>query len=51
MIISIVATYNGFKVEGATTEIPVVVIKSVGQGFTFCIIADAFIVTLNYLWF
>ena len=51
MIISIVATYNGFKVEGATTEIPVVVIKSVAQGFTFCIIADAIIVSINYLWF
>ena len=51
MIISIVATYNGFKVEGSTTEIPVVVIKSVGQGFSLCILADAFIVTINFLWF
>ncbi len=51
MIISTVATYNGFKVEGSTTEIPVVVIKSVGQGFILCILADAIIVTINYLWF
>ena len=51
MIISIVATYNGFRVEGSTTEIPVVVIKSVAQGFTLCIIADAIIVSINYLWF
>ncbi len=51
MIISIIATYNGFRVEGSTTEIPQVVIKSVGQGFSYCIIADAIITALNYLWF
>ncbi len=51
MIISITATYNGFKVEGSTTEIPVVAIHSVAQGFTLCIIADAIIVSINYLWF
>ncbi len=50
IIISFAATYNGFKVQGATTEIPQVVIKSVGQGFTLCIIADAIITTLSYLW-
>ena len=51
MIISIIATYNGLRVEGSTTEIPVVAIKSVAQGFTLCIIADAIIVSINYLWF
>ena len=51
VIISFVATYNGFKVQEATTEIPQVVIKSVGQGFVFVIIADAIITTLSYLWF
>jgi len=51
IIISVVATYNGFKVQGATTEIPQVVIKSVGQGFTLCIIANAIITALSYLWF
>jgi phospholipid/cholesterol/gamma-HCH transport system permease protein len=51
IIISFSATYNGFKVEGATTEIPQVVIKSVGQGIVYCIIADAIITALSYLWF
>jgi len=51
VIISFAATYNGFKVQGATTEIPQVVIKSVGQGFTLCIIANAIITALGYLWF
>ncbi len=51
VIISFAATYNGFKVNGATTEIPQAVIKSVGQGFSLCIIADAIITSLGYLWF
>lgn len=50
LIISFSATYNGFKVEGATTEIPQVVIKSVSQGFMFCIVANVIITTLGYLW-
>ena len=50
IIISFSATYNGFRVEGATTEIPQVVIKSVGQGLTLCIIANAIITALSYLW-
>ena len=50
IIISFVATYNGFRVQGATTEIPQVVIKSVGQGFVLCIIANAIITSLSYLW-
>ncbi|MCL2293611.1 MAG: ABC transporter permease [Spirochaetes bacterium] len=51
IIISFTATYNGFRVEGSTTEIPQVVIKSVGQGLTLCIIANAIITALSHLWF
>ncbi|MCL2791990.1 MAG: ABC transporter permease [Spirochaetaceae bacterium] len=51
IIISFSATYNGFKVEGSTTEIPQVVIKAVGQGLALCIIASAIITALSYLWF
>jgi phospholipid/cholesterol/gamma-HCH transport system permease protein len=48
-IISFVATYNGFKVMRSSTEIPQVVIKAVGQGFVFCIIADAIITLIYYI--
>ena len=48
-IISFTATYNGFKVSQSTTEIPQVVIKAVGQGFVYCIIADAIITVISYL--
>ncbi|MCL2481394.1 MAG: ABC transporter permease [Spirochaetaceae bacterium] len=51
IIISFSATYNGFRVEVSTTEIPQVVIKSVGMGLTLCIIASAIITALSYLWF
>jgi len=49
IIISTVATYNGFKVQQASTEIPQVAIRSVGQGFIFCILADAIITMIYYL--
>lgn len=49
VIISIVATYNGFKVGQSQTEIPQMVIKAVGQGFVLCIIADALITLIYYL--
>ena len=49
IIISTVATYNGLKVERASTEIPQYVIKSVGQGFTLCIIANAIITLIYYI--
>jgi phospholipid/cholesterol/gamma-HCH transport system permease protein len=49
VIISTVATYNGFKVQSASTEIPQYVIKSVGQGFILCIIADALITLIYYI--
>ncbi|MEJ2664323.1 MAG: ABC transporter permease [Spirochaetia bacterium] len=49
IIISIVSAYNGFKVRFATTEIPQVVIKAVGQSFVICIIADAIIASIFYI--
>jgi phospholipid/cholesterol/gamma-HCH transport system permease protein len=50
VIISTVATYNAFKVKVASTEIPQVVIKAVGQGFVLCIIANVIITLLYYIY-
>lgn len=49
VIISTVATYNGFRVERSSTEIPQVVIKAVGQSFVLCILADAIITLIYYV--
>lgn len=49
VIISVVATYNAFKVKVASTEIPQVVIKAVGQGFVLCIIGNVIVTLLFYL--
>jgi len=49
VIISTVATYNGFRVQRSSTEIPQYVIKSVGQGFIYCIIANAVITLIYYI--
>lgn len=49
VIISTVSTYNGFRVEGASTEIPQAVIKAVGQSFVLCILADAVITLIYYV--
>lgn len=49
VIISVAATYNGFRVEQSPTEIPQTVIRAVGQGFVLCIIADALITLIYYL--
>ena len=49
MIISIVATYNGFRVQRSATEIPIYVIKSVGQGFVLCIIVNVIITLIYYI--
>ena len=48
-IISTVATYYGFKVEQASTEVPVMAIKSVGQGFILIIVANAVLTAAYYL--
>lgn len=49
MIISVVATYFGFKVEQASTEVPVMAIKSVGRSFALLIIANAILTVAYYL--
>jgi phospholipid/cholesterol/gamma-HCH transport system permease protein len=49
ILISFVAIYQGFKVRVASTEIPQVAIKAVGQGFVLCILADAIITSVYYV--
>jgi phospholipid/cholesterol/gamma-HCH transport system permease protein len=49
MVVAIVATYQGFKVERAITETPLAGIRAVGQGFVFCIFIDAALSLLSYL--
>jgi len=49
LIISHTATYNGLKVQQSSTEVPQMVIRSVVQGFTLCIIADAIITMIYYI--
>jgi len=49
IIISAVATFNGFKAEGSTTEIPQVAIKAVGQSLVYIIFADAVITMIYYI--
>jgi len=49
VIISSVATYYGFQVEQASTEVPVIAIRSVGRGFVLLIVADAILTLVYYL--
>jgi phospholipid/cholesterol/gamma-HCH transport system permease protein len=48
MIIGVLAIANGFSVERASTEIPVVGLKSVGASFVWCIIVDVLLSALYY---
>jgi phospholipid/cholesterol/gamma-HCH transport system permease protein len=48
-IIALVATYNGFRVEQSSTEVPQVVIRAVARSFVLIIIADAVITLIYYL--
>mgnify|MGYP006284942381 FL=1 len=48
-IISTVATFYGFKVEQASTEVPVMAIRSVGRGFILIILTNAFLTAMYYL--
>ncbi len=48
-IISVVATYYGFKVQISSTEVPVMAIKSVGRGFILIILSNAFLTVMYYL--
>lgn len=49
IIISVVATFQGFKVNASVTEIPRAAIKAVGQGFVLCFLADALITLISYV--
>ncbi|AEF85865.1 ABC transporter permease protein [Treponema primitia ZAS-2] len=48
MIIAVLAISNGFSVERASTEIPIVGLKSVGSSFAWCIIVDILLSALYY---
>ena len=49
MVISIMATYYGFNVERASTEIPIAGILSVSKSFLGIILADVLIIILSSL--
>lgn len=49
MIIAICATYAGFSVNRASTEIPVAGIKAVGSSFLYIILADVLFIVLPFL--
>ena len=49
MVISITATYYGFNVERASTEIPIAGIQAVSKSFVGIIIADVVIVVFSSL--
>lgn len=49
LIVSVVATYQGFKVGAAVTEIPKAAFRSVGQGFALCFLANALITLIFYV--
>jgi phospholipid/cholesterol/gamma-HCH transport system permease protein len=48
MIIAVLAIANGFSVERASTEIPVVGLRSVGASFVWCTIVDVLLSALYY---
>jgi phospholipid/cholesterol/gamma-HCH transport system permease protein len=49
LIVAVVATYHGFRVKVAVTEIPRAAIAAVGQGFVLVFIADAIITLITYV--
>jgi len=49
IIVSVVATFQGFKVNVSVTEIPRAAIRAVGQGFVLCFLADALITLIYYV--
>ena len=49
MLISITATYYGFNVERASTEIPIAGIQAVTKSFFGIIIADVVIIVFSSL--
>lgn len=49
MIIATVSSYQGFQANQSSTEVPVLVIKAVGQGFAFLIVANVLITVVFLL--
>ena len=49
VVISVVATFEGFAVERSSTEIPQRVIRAVSRGFVLCFVANAIITLIYYL--
>jgi phospholipid/cholesterol/gamma-HCH transport system permease protein len=49
VIISVVATFQGFRVSMSVTEIPRAAIKAVGQSFVLCFLANAMITLITYV--
>jgi len=49
VIISVTATYYGFRVEQSSTEVPQMAIKAVGRSFILCILANAVVTLVYYL--
>ncbi|GAB1457983.1 ABC transporter permease [Spirochaetota bacterium] len=48
IVVSVVATYQGFSVNRASTEIPVAGIKAVGLSFILIIVADVLVILVQY---
>lgn len=48
VIVSVVATYQGFSVNRASTEIPVAGIRAVGSIFILIIVADVLVTLMQY---
>lgn len=48
-IVAATAIYYGFRVNRATTEVPVMAIRAVGRGFVLAIIANAVVTIIYYV--
>lgn len=48
MVVALVSSYQGFQANQSPTEVPVLVIKAVGQGFSLLIVLNV-LITLVYL--
>ena len=48
VVVSVVATFQGFSVNRASTEIPVAGIRAVGQSFILIILADVLVTLVQY---
>lgn len=48
VVVSVVATYQGFSVNRSSTEIPVAGIKAVGQSFILIILTDVLVTLVQY---